>query len=189
MRSTIHVVTMCIALTACGGGQRASAPAASGPAVAAGARANTGVTVVPASEVQPAAPAPQRTNLTGAKEKSMGRCPSAIDGAVTRFTPTADGGDLTIESSSPDAALDIQIIAGLHRGMKQPDASKGLHSGEHAGPGTIGYCPIVHKDTTVTIKKTAQGVRVHIAATQSDQVAALQKMLMERVDALPDGAH
>jgi hypothetical protein len=185
MRSTIHVVTMCIALTACGGGQRANEPAASEPITHTGPT----VAVVPASVTEPAGAVPQRTNLTGAKEKSMGRCPSAIDGAVTRFTPTADGGDLTITSSSNDAVLDIQIIANLHRGMKQPDESKGLHSGNHAGPGTIGYCPIVHKDTKVTVEKIAQGVRVHVAATQADHVAALQKMIMERVDALPDGAH
>ncbi len=183
--------TLCLALAACGGGQRPAA-STSTPTSAPTKSLPTSTVLASADVTTPPAPtpiAPQRTNMTGGKEKSMAKCPSAVAGAVTRYAPTKDGAELTITASSADDAFVIQAVAGTHVRMHEPDPSKRLHSSDHAGPGTIGYCPIVHKGTKVSIERIAKGVRVHIVAIQADAVPALQTMIRERVDALPDGAH
>ncbi|HTR54283.1 MAG TPA: hypothetical protein VMJ10_26505 [Kofleriaceae bacterium] len=132
---------------------------------------------------QPAASRPQAL-LTGKTPHHMRNCPSGVESATTQATPTADGVDLTITSPDPAAQREILVRAVLQSLQRDPLARVPQHTGEHGGPGSIGFCPIIHADTRVTYAPIANGVRVHVAAHRMQDVATLQEATAARVRAM-----
>ncbi|HTR49518.1 MAG TPA: hypothetical protein VMJ10_02360 [Kofleriaceae bacterium] len=93
----------------------------------------------------------------------------------------SDGVDLVITSPDPDAQREIFARAFVQSWQGDPLAHVAPHTGEHGGPGSIGYCPIIHADTTVTYAAIPGGVRVHVAARHPLDVPALQQATEARV--------
>ncbi len=114
----------------------------------------------------------------------MRNCPSAVRSAKTTATRTPDGIDLTITSDDPSARADIVTLAQLQRDQRAPIWFVPAHSGMHGGPGSLGRCPVIHADTTVTYQPLANGVLIHVAARSRGRVAALQQATEARVRAL-----
>src|SRR5512140_2723718 len=125
-----------------------------------------------------ASPPPQPA---GQVEHDMRNCPSALAGAETRLTNTADGVDLEITASEPAIQRQIVDLARLHERMGLPNASELEHTGRHGGPGTIGHCPIIHTGTTVTFDRVARGAVIHVVAMAPDEVLRLQTTVADRV--------
>ena len=121
--------------------------------------------------------------LTGQLPRQMRNCPSAVASATTRMERARDGVDLVITSPDPDARREIAARAFAQSWQGDPLAHATPHTGEHGGPGTIGYCPIIHADTSVTYTAIPDGVRVHIAAQRPEDVPALQQATEARVTA------
>jgi hypothetical protein len=130
-----------------------------------------------------ARPLPQAT-LTGKRPLHMRNCPSAVVSATTIATPTPDGVNLTITSDDPDARRQIVKLAEFQSGLREALWFMPAHSGLHGGPGTIGYCPVIHTGTIVTYRKIADGVQIHVAARRRGEIQVLQRATESRVAAL-----
>jgi hypothetical protein len=124
-------------------------------------------------------------DTTGKKEHGMLNCPSAVDGAKTVLQRTDDGVDLTVTADDPAARRTVRVLARVHAAMHEPTSEKVEHGGQHGGPGSIGFCPVIHTGTVVTFNDVPGGVRIHVSASSLDDVAALQLRTAQRVSALP----
>jgi len=121
----------------------------------------------------------------GNLERGMRNCPSALVGARTRIVETKDGVDLVITASDPVVRRQIVDLAIVHAHLGHPNSSEIAHSGMHGGPGTIGYCPIIHVGTTVTFRRRSDGAVIHVHALVPKTVPQIQKAIADRVALLP----
>jgi hypothetical protein len=132
-------------------------------------------------------PAPSQPSQAGERERGMLNCPSAVATATTEVIPTDMGVDLVITAPSSDAQA--EIVARAERQVRMGDPS-GLpeHSGMHGGPGTIGYCPVIHDATSVKMSQRPGGVTIQVRALVPDRVKALQEETQARVTRLQQQA-
>lgn len=137
-----------------------------------------------ASDGKPRVHARPEALLTGQRPQHMRNCPSAVPTATTVGTPAPDGVNLTITSSDPDARRRIVKLAELHSNLRETIPFMPEHSGLHGGPGTIGYCPIIHAGTIVTYKQIPEGVKIHVATRRPGEVWLLQRATKMRINAL-----
>src|SRR5262249_22793752 len=126
-----------------------------------------------------------KERLTGERPNHMRNCPSAVTGATTRATPTGDGVDIEITASDPTAGQRIAELARLHAALSGPLLFMPYHTATHGGPGTIGFCPIIHEGTTVSTQPIANGARIHVAARSPYAVKMLQVETQQRIRAMP----
>ncbi len=122
--------------------------------------------------------------MTGKRPLKMRNCPSAVPTATTRAVRTKDGVDVVVTSADPEAGRKIAELAQQQDDYSNPRWFVPQHSGLHGGPGTTGYCPIIHQGTIVTSKTLANGARIHVAARSPLQLVLLQHATEERVRAL-----
>lgn len=124
---------------------------------------------------------PPAANMSGARQLGMRNCPSHVPGAKTQAANAPTGVVLLITADQPIVRDQIVQLAKFHSGPHDPSAPP--HSGKRGGPGTIGYCPIVHGYTTVTFDQVPNGVRINVSAPP-DRVKQLQQTTAERMRAL-----
>jgi hypothetical protein len=124
-------------------------------------------------------------NATGKKEHGMMNCPSDVDGARTTMARTPGGVDLTVTADADDARQLVVMLARVHAAMAEANPEKSEHSGQHGGPGTIGYCPVIHHRTVVTFDEVPHGVTIHVVARSSDDVSNVQLQTAQRLALLP----
>lgn len=134
----------------------------------------------PSAQVPPEPTAPR----TGLREHHMEHCPSAVAGAITHMHPTPDGLELTITAGDREGAQQIVDRAAYHAAIVGVRAGRAHHDGRHSGPESIGYCPILHVGTAITVSDVPGGVRVHVRALDPAGLAALRAETAARVDAL-----
>ena len=125
-----------------------------------------------------------RAMLTGMRPQRMRNCPSAVPSATTTAVETISGVDLVITSTDPDARSQIAALARRQATLGNPRWFMPPHSAMHGGPGEQGFCPVIHANTMVTWEPIAEGVRIHVAARGTDDVAALQRATEARVRAM-----
>lgn len=121
------------------------------------------------------------STLTGTQPKGMRNCPSAVPSAKTTAIQTDKGVDILITSPEADARKHILALAELQSSQREPNPYLPGHNGMHGGPGTIGRCPIIHANTTVTMTPIPDGVRMHVRANAKEDVARLQQATEKRV--------
>ncbi len=132
---------------------------------------------------RPAPGDPPGENMTGKKELGMGNCPSAVTGARTELTLRDDGVDLKVTAPTLEGQREIRARAARQAMLPRLSAAP-RHSGEHGGPGTIGWCPVVHEGTIITPVDVPGGVIIHVQARTAGDVPALQRVTAARVEAL-----
>jgi hypothetical protein len=143
------------------------------------------VLVAACSSDRPSDEPPRPTStLTGKTPKHMASCPSAVISAETRASPTPDGVDVDITSNRMGAREEIVQRAQRQAVFRAPFPFVGEHTGHHGGPGDIGFCPIIHAGTTVTVRQIPNGVRIHVAARRPADVTALQRATEARARTL-----
>ena len=125
-----------------------------------------------------------QAQLTGKRPRHMQNCPSAVPSARTYVARRKDGVDVTILSNDPAARQKIASLASLEARRGEPMWLLPPHSGMHGGPGTIGFCPIIHADTSVSVERVRDGVRIHVAARDERDAAKLQEATEARVRAM-----
>jgi hypothetical protein len=118
--------------------------------------------------------------LTGTHPKGMRRCPSAVPGASTRAVDTEEGVDVVVTATSPDAQREILARARDHQYLGNPGRLT-RHDGTHSGPGTLGFCPIIHANTLITVADAPDGVVIHVTTTDASKRQALQRATARRV--------
>lgn len=131
---------------------------------------------------KPTAAPPAPSGPVGHMEHGMGNCPSAVTGSVTSMKVIAGGVELDITADDLDAAREIVDRANRHSAAGGPADGAAMHSGGHGGPGDIGHCPVVHKDTTVTVTEIGGGVRITVLAVDPAQAPALERETRERIN-------
>ena len=99
------------------------------------------------------------------------------------MTSTTDGVDLTITAADPAATREILSRAHEQVAMGEPTGSV-KHDGRHGGPGAIGFCPIVHTNTTITVDDVPGGVLVHVRPLDRSTLEALRTETTTRVEAI-----
>lgn len=128
-------------------------------------------------------PSSRTRDPAGERTRGMANCPSTVPNTTTDYTMTPDGVDVVITASSEEARG--QLVEITERSVRMgPPGDRPAHSGRRGGPGTIGFCPIVHEGAVVTAHPTASGVVIHLRAAAPDRVAALQDEVRARVEAL-----
>jgi hypothetical protein len=159
MRSTFYGVVLVLAMGACNSDHR------------------------PPAQTEQHAEALGAKNMTGARPRGMRNCPSSVPSATTSATATADGVDLRITSTDPRAQQRIATLAAAHVGPTLHNPFILPHTGLGGGPGTLGFCPIIHANTLVRYEALPDGVLVHVTTT-ADRVRELQDATTARVHAI-----
>ena len=127
------------------------------------------------------APSPYPSSPQGTLKRGMRNCPSALVGATTRVIETKDGADLEITATDPVVQRQIVELAIVHEHLGTPNSAEPAHSGMHGGPGDIGYCPIIHTGTEVTVRRRSDGAVIHIHAVNPEAVSHLQIAIADRI--------
>jgi hypothetical protein len=124
-----------------------------------------------------------RADLTGGREHAMRHCPNSVPGAITRMESTPGGLDLFVTAADADAAREIAARAHVSEQLGKP-LGPSRHDSSHGGPGSVGYCPVIHVDTAVSVEDVPGGVRIHIDPLDPRALDELRAQVRERVDAL-----
>ncbi|HTJ45102.1 MAG TPA: hypothetical protein VL463_23510 [Kofleriaceae bacterium] len=112
-----------------------------------------------------------------------GNCPSTVAGAATTMELAKDGKGvvLAIASKEKDAVWAIQTRAKHLLEVQNAPDSKVEHTGKGTGGGSGGVCPVVTKDTKVTVENTTDGVKVTLVPTGKLTIDALQADVDQRI--------
>jgi hypothetical protein len=123
----------------------------------------------------------------GAREAGQGKmahCPSAIDETTTTVKATKDAVVVTIVSKDEAKTKEIRERATFLAEASKKDPASAEHKGDGSGGGGFGRCPIIVKDTTVTVKDVAGGVEATVKPKAAADVPALEKEAKERAEKL-----
>lgn len=117
---------------------------------------------------------------SGAGERKMAHCPSAVDGASTQVKDNKDGVVLTVTAKADDAAKAIRERAKHVVDVSKHPSPKPEHNGEGKGGGGLGRCPELVADATVDAKDVPGGSEVTLHAKKPADVALLQSKAKDR---------
>ncbi|HEY6034459.1 MAG TPA: hypothetical protein VIV58_09380 [Kofleriaceae bacterium] len=136
------------------------------------------------SEPPPPAKAPPVTSaLDGKRAHGMLNCPSGVEGSATKMKMTA--ADVVLTITAPEVNAQHKIVTLAHAQERAGNPHGGLiNNGEHGGPGSSGFCPIIHADTVISVEEISGGVIVHVRPSDPAQLQALGTAIAARVDAI-----
>ena len=126
---------------------------------------------------------------TGASDmvNKMMHCPSAVDGAATAVSQTADAVVLTVTAADPAKATEIQKRAKHLAGLTATATPEVKHTGQGTGGGALGKCPVVMKDVTISVEDQNDGAKITLKPKSPGQLADLAKTAQDRAAALSAG--
>lgn len=139
-----------------------------------------------ASKTEPPPPAkapPLTSALDGKRAHGMLNCPSGVEGSTTKMQMAATDVVLTITAPEVNAQHKIATLAHAHERTGNPHGGL-INNGEHGGPGSSGFCPIIHADTVISVEDVSGGVIVHVRPTDPAQLQALGTAIAARIDAI-----
>jgi hypothetical protein len=111
----------------------------------------------------------------------MVHCPTASPGAQTSLALTADSVELTVVAKDEKSALDIRADARHLKEVAQKDPAAVKHTGEGEGGGGLGKCPVVLKDTLITITEIEGGAKIALKPAKPEQLEWLKKEVEARL--------
>jgi TusA-related sulfurtransferase len=121
----------------------------------------------------------------------MVHCPNVVEGAKTTIKNSKEGVVITVTAKDEAAVQEIRKRAAhLAEAAKKPGG--GQHTGEGDFGGSRGHCPVVMKDTTITVSEVKGGAKLTVKADKPDDVKTLQTAVKDRQAALaksPPPAH
>jgi TusA-related sulfurtransferase len=132
-----------------------------------------------------AAPGANPARIATVGTRHMANCPSSVTGASTSVADTKEGVEVTVTAQAEAAVSEIRARAKHMAGVsaKEPPA-KIEHDGAGEGGGGTGACPLVIKDTKLTVTEIPGGAKIEVKADKPEQVAALQATAKARSDRL-----
>lgn len=122
-------------------------------------------------------------NASGALERGMANCPSAVPGARSRVDDIQDGVAVTILAANPRAEAQIRQRARFHA-SRPPNTQMRKHSGRGTGGGRIGFCPVVQPGTELVVQEVPGGTRIIMRAADEREVQRLRAAVRGRVNQL-----
>jgi TusA-related sulfurtransferase len=128
----------------------------------------------------------EKENMRGNKAHSMVNCPSTVPGAKTSVKDTKKGVEIDVTAEGRNAVLQIQARARTQEPKRKVDTAV-THTGEGTGEGALGFCPVIHVGTQVSVKNLKDGVRITVSALDPKNVDQVQKVAKERAGAIEKG--
>lgn len=114
------------------------------------------------------------------KEKVARHCPSSVTGATTALKDVDGGIELTVVAKDATATADVRTRAkALLEASKAPSDST-RHTGKGGGHGTFGRCPVVLRDTVLTLADVEGGTKITVKAKDKAEVVWLRQQTRER---------
>jgi len=119
----------------------------------------------------------------------MMHCPSAVDGATTKVETGKESVVVTITSSYPAKAAEIQKRAKHLASLTSPGAApESKHTGQGTGGGALGKCPVVMRDVALKVEDQKDGSKVTVTPKNPATLAELGRISKDRADALAAAA-
>jgi TusA-related sulfurtransferase len=120
------------------------------------------------------------------QRNKMANCPSSVTGAKTEIKDTDKGVDILVTSTDKAATDEIRT-----RGKKIPDHAAGegknpAHSGKGGGGGSMGRCPLVQNDTTITYAEVEGGAKFTVEPKDEKERDWLRREAKERLAEMGD---
>jgi|GEM_PF-1547125 len=132
----------------------------------------------------PSASAPPAASATLASSGKMGHCPDAVTGAKTSIADVPGGVEVSVTSADANAVADIRArVKALLDAQKNQGASV-KHNGTGEGGGLLGRCPIVLRDTTLTVADLADGTKITVKVEDPKEVDWLRRETRDREEDL-----
>lgn len=139
------------------------------------------------ASAKPAASAPASASAsTDGQRNKMANCPSSVTGAKTEIKDTDKGVEILVTSTDKAATEEIRT-----RGKKIPEHAAGegknpAHSGKGGGGGSMGRCPIVQNDTTITYAEVEGGAKFTVEPKDEKERDWLRREAKERLAEMGD---
>lgn len=181
MLRRIHAVSAAIALAALGLAASGCDEPEPAPPPGAGAKPASAAPAATASAVPAAPPAPPSAAAGAGR---MANCPSAVEGAATDITDVDGGVELSITAEAEPAAADIRARARVLAEAAGTESTTRRHTGTGEGGGAFGRCPVILRETAVTVADVEGGARITVKANKPGEVDWLRRESRERLAAL-----
>jgi TusA-related sulfurtransferase len=114
----------------------------------------------------------------------MAHCPNAVPGAKTTIADAPGGVDVTVTGSDATTLSDIRSRVRALLDAQRNQGANIKHTGTGEGGGLLGRCPIVLKDTTLTIADLPDGTKLSIKAKDPQEVDWLRRETRDREEDL-----
>ena len=133
----------------------------------------------PTPDAAAPAPTPPETSFLN----NMKHCPAAVRGAKTTIAKTKDAVVVEISGEGDEMVSEIRARTTHLKDVQAAPDSKIEHTGKGTGGSSSGACPVVTKDTTLTVAETKTGATATmkpVAPMTIDQLESeAQKRLVE----------
>lgn len=133
-------------------------------------------------EIKPAQMMPAPTPLVGGGK--MAHCPTAVSGANIAIMDVADAVEVTVTATDKAATDEIVTRAKHLAEAAKKDPADAKHTGEGEGGGGLGKCPVMVKDTTVTVAEVPGGAKITVKPAAPAELAALKTEVRARHTAM-----
>lgn len=134
-----------------------------------------------ATAAAPATPTAAPTGQADATKGKMANCPSAVEGAKTEIKDVEGGVELSITAASADGTKDVRARSKAIAEAAKTEATTRKHSGTGEGGGAFGRCPVVLKETDVTVADMEGGSKVVVKAKNAGELDWLRRESRERL--------
>ncbi|WP_394820643.1 hypothetical protein [Pendulispora albinea] len=148
------------------------------------------------NETKPAAPAPSAAPSAPppapeppaptppAKSGNMAHCPSSVTGAKTDIQDGKDAVVVTITATDPSAVTDIRARSKVLTEAASKAAQEVKHTGSGEGGGAFGRCPVVMRNTTVTVAEVPNGAALTVKPSEPKELDWLKRESRDRLQEL-----
>jgi hypothetical protein len=110
----------------------------------------------------------------------MRNCPTTVEGAQVSVGEAKDAVEVTITAKDKQAIDEIRADAKHLAKVSAKDASDVKHTGEGEGGGSLGRCPVVLKDTTITAADVPGGSKLTLKPARPDDLEWLKAEVKKR---------
>ncbi len=120
-----------------------------------------------------------------ARVQRLASCPSAVYGATTVVAEVDGGVELLVTATNEDSIREIRRRAGALVAASAPD---GRHRGNGTNGGRYGRCPVVMRNTSVTMRDITGGTRIFVQPRDAAELHWLRRETEARAATISDAA-
>jgi TusA-related sulfurtransferase len=110
----------------------------------------------------------------------MRNCPTTVEGAQVSVGDAKDSVEVTITAKDKQATDEIRADAKHLAKVSAKDPAVVKHTGEGEGGGSLGRCPVVLTDTTITAADVPGGVKLTLKPTKPEDLESLRTEVKKR---------
>jgi hypothetical protein len=111
----------------------------------------------------------------------MAHCPSTVAGASTKIDDAPGGVAVTVTAKDDAAAKEVRARAAFLAQSSKNDAQPVAHNGGGNGGGVYGRCPVVMRNTTLTVSDVEGGAKIVVVPRDAKEKDWLGRESRERL--------